>query len=132
MSKSMVLKKLLIVDDEAVIRTLIERMLKNENYQLSFASTMREGKSCVDQDRFDLLLTDLRLPDGNGIEIIRDFKTKFPEAAVLVMTGSLTPEERLAQAPEHSVIACIQKPFNLDILQQAISQALDMYVDGKY
>jgi DNA-binding NtrC family response regulator len=118
--------KILIVEDESVIRNLIKRILGQDIYQLSLACTIQEGTDWIQREDFDLLLTDLRLPDGSGTEIIQQFKAKFPGAGVLVMTGSLTPEERLARIPNDSILACIQKPFTVEILQKTIADALQI------
>ena len=84
------LKKILIVDDEFVIRALLQRAI-----------------------------------DPMKCDLIRHFKTRCPGASVLVITGSLTPEERLSQVEDLDISDCIQKPFELRILQKAVYQALE-------
>ncbi len=117
--------RILIVDDETVICSLIQRMLSG-TYELTLAGSLEESMEKIQTHDFDLLLTDLRLPDGDGMEIVKHFKAKRPQAPVLVMTGSLTPEERLAQIPLNGIRQCIQKPFEVAVLQQAIRDALEV------
>src|SRR3989344_3224117 len=118
-------KRILVVDDESVIRALVQRAIDPTKCDLILAGSVQEGMEQIDRMGFDLLLADLRRPDGNGVDIIRHFKTKYPGAPVLVITGSLTPEERLLQVEGSGVTDCIQKPFDLQVLQKAIYQALE-------
>jgi DNA-binding NtrC family response regulator len=115
--------KLLVVEDEAVIRDLVGRVLGDMNCDLVTVENADTALDLIGNSSFDALLTDLRLPGGSGVEIIRRFKTKFPEAPVVIMTGSLTPEERIAELGDQQVIACIHKPFDLQVLQRVMTQA---------
>ena len=117
-------KRILVVEDESVIRALVRRVLAGGDWELVVADSIQEGQSWIHGQAFDLLLTDLRLPDGHGVEIMRLFKAKFPHAAMIVMTGSLTPEDRFHEVPLLGEVECIFKPFDLDVLQKAVSQAL--------
>jgi two-component system response regulator PilR (NtrC family) len=119
-------RRILIVEDESVVRDLLNRILPRPEYRLTFAVTVAEGIQWIQEGIFDLLLSDLRLPDGSGVEVIRPFRDRFPQAPILVVTGSLTPEERLAQVGSLGIQACIQKPFKVRELQRTVEQALTM------
>src|SRR5450755_2091616 len=84
---------ILVVEDEPVIRMLVGRVLVSRDRHLVVTDCMQEALSQIHQKPFDLLLTDLRLPDGHGVEVMRQFRNKFPRAPMIVMTGSLTPED---------------------------------------
>ncbi len=118
-------RRILVVEDEPAIRQLVQRVLQKEGLAVKLGANPREGEDAIAGEEFALLLTDLRLPDGSGTETIRRFKTRFPQAPVLIMTGSLTPEERLAQVNDLGVLQCLHKPFELVSLQQAVARALE-------
>jgi two-component system response regulator PilR (NtrC family) len=123
-------KKILLVEDESVIRCLFDRILHSPHYRLTSSGSVTAGIASIEEGTFDLLISDLRLPDGCGTEVIRRFKEKFPEVPVLVVTGSLTPEERMAQVAGLGVHACVHKPFEVQKMQETIDQVLEMPFHG--
>ena len=118
------LKKILVVEDESVIQTLVQRAIDPMKCRVISVGSIQEGKEQIDQADFDLLVADLRLPDGSGVETIRHFKTRCPGASVIIITGSLTPEERLKQVEDLKISDCIFKPFELQVLRKAVHAAL--------
>ena len=117
-------KRILIVDDEEVIRRLLGRLFSKDAYDLVMAGSVQEGLAQVDAQDFHLLVTDLRLPDGNGVAVIRHFKERFPSSKVIIMTGSLTPEDRLSDVNDVPIMECLSKPFELDVLRRAVMKAM--------
>jgi DNA-binding NtrC family response regulator len=117
-------KSILVVDDEEVILRLLTRFFTNSAYDLVIANSIKDGIEKLDKCNFQLLLTDLRMPDGNGTELIRRFNGKFPASKVIVMTGSLAPEEDMKAVADIQISACVAKPFDLNVLRGSIAQAL--------
>ncbi len=117
-------KRILIVDDEEVIRRLLGRLFSNAPYDLVMAGSVQEGLAKVAEQDFHLLITDLRLPDGDGVTVIRRFKEKFPSSKVIIMTGSLTPEDRLTEVNDVPITECLSKPFELDVLRRVVMKAM--------
>ena len=116
-------KKILIVEDEEVIRRLCGRLLSKAGRELILVETVQEAFDTIKNNELDLLVTDLRLPDGHGIDVIKRFKEKFPEKNAIIITGSPTPEDRLHQIEELN-IECIFKPFEPPVLEAAVRKAL--------
>lgn len=114
----------MIVEDEAVIRSLLGRIFAATPYDLTLAGSISEGIEKVNAMDFHLLVTDLRLPDGSGTTVIRHFREKFPSSGVIMMTGSLTPEDRMNQVSDLGIIECLHKPFDLEELRHSVSRAL--------
>src|SRR3546814_14516650 len=77
----------LIVDDEVDIRELVEIALGRMNLATIAVGTLHEARALLAQQRFDLCITDMRLPDGNGIELVRDIQARFPQTPVAVITA---------------------------------------------
>ena len=117
-------KKILVVDDEEVIRQLCQRLLGKLGFDLILAGTVEAALSTIDQSTLDLLVTDLKLPDGSGTEIIFHFKNKFQTSGVVVMTGSATPEDRLASCAG-LVSSSLMKPFDKGSFISAVTNALE-------
>jgi DNA-binding response OmpR family regulator len=80
--------RILVVDDEAVIRRTLETMLRRQGYEVWTAADGAEAFAWLHQGAFDLLLIDLGLPDMSGLEIAQSAGVSQPEAAVLILTGS--------------------------------------------
>ena len=118
-------KKILVVEDEFIIQTLFRRLLKAPAYEFTMASTVREGLEALDKGFLpDLLISDLRLPDGYGTDVILRFHKLRPEAPVIIMTGSPTPESRLADLDGIRVEATVNKPFEIENFLQVVGRCL--------
>jgi len=79
--------KLLIIDDEERLRNLMARILQLEGYEVSTASTGREGLKKLQQEPFNVVLSDVKLPDSNGIELTEQIKKNWPATEVIVLTA---------------------------------------------
>ncbi len=79
--------KLLIIDDEERLRNLMARILQLEGYEVSTASTGREGLKKLQQDPVNVVLSDVKLPDINGIELTEQIKKSWPATEVIVLTA---------------------------------------------
>jgi two-component system NtrC family response regulator len=84
--------KLLIIDDEDRLRQLLSRIMQLEGYEVSEAATAKEGLKRLEQDPFDVILSDVKLPDINGIELTRRIKESWPATEIIVLTayGTIT------------------------------------------
>ncbi len=124
--ESISLKKVLVVEDEKVMQILVARLFKRGDFsvELSTVGTIKEGLDFIDKNDFALLVTDMSLPDGRGVDVIRRFRDKFPNAPIIVMSGSLTIEVEVDAIGGAKVSTCLQKPFSVDAFHAAVSQAL--------
>lgn len=80
-------KKILIVDDEPEMRIALETTLQRENYQLVCAEDGKQALEQFENQVFDLVLTDVRMPKLNGLELLREVKERSPETPVVMMTA---------------------------------------------
>lgn len=78
---------ILLLDDEVKLRELIARMIGLEGYTVTQAGNVREALRKMEQEEVQVLITDVRLPDGNGVELVQQVKEKYPQVEVLVMTA---------------------------------------------
>jgi DNA-binding NtrC family response regulator len=84
--------KILIVDDEEVVRLSYTRILAGTNCNVKAVSTWTQVSQLMQQDPFDVVLLDLRMPEMDGITVLRALKQRWPESEVIIITGYPTLE----------------------------------------
>jgi DNA-binding NtrC family response regulator len=118
--------RILIVDDEDIVRTCCSRALSPEGYEVRLAKNGLEGLKLASEERFDLVLTDLKMPDMDGIEVLRIIKEKWPETEVIIVTGYQTVDTAV-KAIKLGAYDYIEKPFTPDALVSAVTEALSRH-----
>ncbi|NUY79590.1 sigma-54-dependent Fis family transcriptional regulator [Flavobacterium sp. MAH-1] len=78
---------ILIIDDEDKLRGLLARIIKGEGFEVSEASDLKSGFRKLEQQHFDVVLCDVKLPDGSGVEFVQKVKTAFPAVEILLLTA---------------------------------------------
>ncbi len=111
--------RVLILEDEVSLREILRLILDDFNYQVEEAGTLEEAREKLKEGEFDLVLVDLRLPDGSGMEVVREIKEKTPETEVIIITA-FASTETVKEAFELGVYDYVEKPFNLDDLKLLI------------
>jgi two-component system response regulator PilR (NtrC family) len=116
-------KKILVVDDEESIRDVLGIMLRKEGYDLFMAGSRAAAAKVLARDAVDMVITDVKLPDGDGIEILRHVKAASPEMAVVVMTayGSTETAVTALKLGAHDYLV---KPVDVEELKIVIRNAL--------
>lgn len=115
----------LIVDDEADILELLELTLLKMGLQVERASTVKAALQKVQEREFDLCLTDMRLPDGEGLEIVRYIGANCPNLPVAVITAHGSTENAVA-ALKAGAFDYLSKPVALDQLRAVVKSALKL------
>ncbi|HEV8713934.1 MAG TPA: sigma-54 dependent transcriptional regulator [Candidatus Binatia bacterium] len=117
--------KILVVDDDASVLALFQTVLGSEGYDIICASSGEEALQQLEQERFDLLISDLRLPGMDGITLVKQAKAINPAMPSLVLTAYGTVESAVAAMKEgaHDYLA---KPFANEELRLAVKNYLDL------
>ena len=116
---------ILVVDDERNIRTLCSRVLAGDQIEVHGVGTGKEGLQTADEVSPDLVLLDLRLPDMDGIEVLRALKARHVETAVIIITG-FGQIQSAVEAMKAGATDYLEKPFeHLDKLKLAVARALE-------
>ena len=118
----MTAKKVLIVDDETDICELIEITLMRMGITSQSALNLTDAKILLDTEHFDLCLTDMNLPDGNGIELVEHIQKNFNELPTAVITAHGNMESAVT-ALKAGAFDFVSKPVDLQILRNLISAA---------
>jgi two-component system response regulator PilR (NtrC family) len=87
-------RRMLIVDDEKYLRDTLRAFFEYQGFQVFEAADGIEASEKVRQDSFDLVLTDLRMPGLDGLEVLKLVKSLSPETAVLILTGYPSPQSQ--------------------------------------
>ena len=116
--------QILHVDDDPDIRLLISASLRDFGYVVATASTKAEAVELAEQVKFDLFILDVRLPDGNGIELCREVKELQPGRPVLYYSAYASDEEQEA-ALSVAGDAYLKKPVSAAVLEQTIAELLE-------
>ena len=118
------MKKILIVDDDPIFLVLLYRTLLDEGYQVIKANKSLEAISAVENNSFDLAITDLIMPDIDGIELAKKILEIDPKLPIIIITGS-GHFEKAAEAMKIGAYDFIAKPFELKEICTSIKRALD-------
>ena len=113
----------LVVDDEPDLRTLYELTLLREGHQVVAAADLAQARECLAQQRFDVLITDMRLPDGLGLELLHALNNEQRTEKSIVITAYGSAENAV-EALKTGAFDYLTKPVDLKQLRAAVSAAL--------
>jgi DNA-binding NtrC family response regulator len=115
---------ILVVDDEAEIREGLELLLSSEGYEVAAAGTGNAGLTALEDHPFDLLLLDVSLPDRNGLEVLKEIRTRDPYLSIVLITayGSIDMARTAFKTGAQDYIT---KPWSNDELLAVVSQAVE-------
>ena len=117
-------KKILIVDDESEMRVALETTLKREKFQLICAENGKQALDKMEDDDFDLILTDVRMPKVNGLELLRAVKERSPKTQVVMMTAYGTIDNAVEAMKEGAFDYLIKgSGFSADVLVSTVKRA---------
>ncbi|MDL1956239.1 MAG: response regulator [Candidatus Desulfofervidus auxilii] len=116
----------LFVDDEVRILAAIKRMLRQENYKKIFVSRAIEALEIIEKEPVQVLVTDLRMPEMDGLALIRKVKEKKPEIVCIILTAYSQVPTLLAAINQGDVFRYLTKPWNSEedfkkVIQEAIA-----------
>ena len=115
--------KILLIEDDISFCKLLEKFLIKKAYDVTIAFSAEEARLAIKKESFDLILTDLRLPDFDGIGLMAEFKILYPEIPVILMTG-YSDVNTAVKAIKNGAADYISKPFNPDEVLLVITNAL--------
>jgi DNA-binding NtrC family response regulator len=117
-------QRILIVDDEASLRTALFRALDRKGYQVITSASAKEAETVGSTDKaLDLAIVDLRLPDGDGIELMQKLRVLHPNIQVIILTGHASIESAV-EATRKGAFHFVTKPCNLDEIMTLVDRAL--------
>lgn len=115
--------KVLIVDDDQMIRSTLAEVVSTWGYRTFQAASLAETIALVDRERPDALLLDVKLPDGSGISILEKLKTRLPELVIIVVTGYVAHNDAF-EAGLHQAYGYVTKPIDQIQVRSMLEESL--------
>jgi len=116
-------KKALVIDDEQIVLESVSALLTDEGFEVDVSLDGRQGLDWAIERNYDVVLTDIRMPDIGGMKVLRDVKRINPTLPVIMITGYASVESAV-QAMKLGAAEYIEKPFEPEQLLDAVSRAL--------
>lgn len=118
--------RILIIDDDSSLRQMLQRHLNRHGHDTLTAENGLVGMQLFESDSFDLVITDIIMPEQEGLETISQLKGRNPRTGILVISGggSITADDYLKLALALGADAALAKPFNLSELDRTVNDML--------
>ncbi|MFN7955426.1 MAG: sigma-54 dependent transcriptional regulator [bacterium] len=114
----------LVVDDESPIRVVCRRVLDRDGYHVEEAADGKAALELLELGEFDVIVTDLKMPELQGLDLLREVKARQPEVEVIMMTAHGTVQDAI-EAMKHGALDFLVKPFDLDELSISVAKAIE-------
>ena len=118
-------RTILVVDDELSMREFLEVLLSKEGYKVSVAKNGKQAVNMIEKNEYDLVLSDIRLGDITGLEVLKEAKKKNPDTAIIMISAYSTTEIAV-EAMNHGAYDFVPKPFDNIELKLTIQKALEL------
>ncbi len=115
--------RILIVDDELSMRDFLKILFENEGYEVTVAADAAKALELAVKDPFDIVITDIRMPGMNGLELLAELKRHFPDLPVVMITAYASPDDAV-QAMRQGAFDYITKPFHVDEIKKVTRTAV--------
>jgi DNA-binding NtrC family response regulator len=117
--------KVLIIDDDEAIRIFLQSVFERDGYNVFLATNGAEGLSLAWQNSFDLIVTDMVMPDLGGAEIVARLRKSGCDVPIVVITGYADGDANLQDIKEYRVDCVLYKPFAAHEVTEAVSRIMD-------
>lgn len=115
---------ILVIDDESNVRLLIRKMLESEGHTIIEASDGFEGVEHYHNSQVDVVITDLIMPDKEGLETIHELKKEYPDIKIIAMSGTENRDIHLGTAKLLGATDVLTKPFKKEALLMKIRELI--------
>lgn len=119
--------KILVVDDEVIALKNLCHVLKKEGYEVTAAKSGKHALSCLDKQEFALVLTDLKMPQVDGMQLLKRIKSVYPKTEVIMITGFSTVGSAV-ESLKAGAYHYIAKPYNLDEVRKVVYEATQKFL----
>jgi len=118
---------ILVIDDDAIVRRTLQEILESEGFQVTSAENGRQGIAAFDRRRPDLVITDIIMPDQEGIETIIHLRKVWPQGPIIAISGGgrIGNVDFLQMAERIGADAILSKPFEPEELLALVTRCLD-------
>ena len=118
-------QRIIVVDDEDLLREFLVDLFEREGYTVRSTTNPREALRMVDEEGFDLLVTDIKMPEMDGLELLRRVRASHPDLPVVMMTGYGSADNAI-QALNLGAFNFVRKPFAVEEILKVVRKGLDL------
>ncbi len=118
----MPIEKIVVLEDDLIVRKNLEQQLRSRRYDVAAVSTIAAAQECLDRDTFDLMFVDVRLPDGEGTDLLRQLQQRPQRPIVVMMTGHSSVQSAV-ECMQNGAFDYLIKPFSADQLDVTLKKA---------
>ena len=118
-------KKILFVDDDPNIQKMIEIFLRKYNFNVTFVKSGRSALHKLQEDNYSLVISDIQMPEMDGLTLIEKIKIKYPEIPVVIISA-YGQEQMTEKAMAKGASKILNKPFDSKILISTIQEFLEL------
>src|SRR5271154_726741 len=115
----------LVVDDDMAVCRILQRMLNDEQYQVQISQSVADAKEVIEQKPFDVYVMDYKLPDGTGLDVAEQIRSKGSEAPIILISG-YDPSTVAVRAEKLRISDIIEKPFSRATICTAVNKAIGL------
>src|SRR6202522_4136873 len=118
----MPIEKIIVVEDDVIVRKNLEQLVRQQRCDVASAGTLAETREIMSRDSFDLLFLDVRLPDGEGTDLLREIQSQ-PLKPLVVMVTGFGSVESAVECMRNGAFDYMLKPFSADQVQVILKKA---------
>src|SRR5215471_4900540 len=118
----MSIEKIVVLEDDLIVRKNLETQLRTRRYDVASASTIAEAQEFLNKDNFDLLFLDVRLPDGDGTELLKSLQLR-PQRPLVVMSTGFGSVESAVECMKNGAFDYLIKPFSAEQIEVVLKKA---------
>ena len=116
--------RILVVDDERSMQEFLEIFLRGEGYEVTTAGDVAAARALIESDEFDVVITDIQMPGGSGLDLLHAARDASPDAMVIMITAYASTETAIA-AMKDGAYDYLTKPFRVDEIRLVVEKALE-------
>ncbi len=120
----MPIEKIIVLEDDLIVRKNLEQQLRNRRYDVASAQTIADAQELLSKDNFDLVFLDIRLPDGEGTDLLKEIQSRASRPLVVMVTGFGSVESAVS-CMRDGAFDYIIKPFSSDTIDVTLKKAED-------
>src|SRR5687767_5590083 len=120
----MPIEKIIVLEDDMIVRKNLEQQLRQRRYDVASATTIAEAQELLSKDNFDLIFVDIRLPDGEGTDLLKQIQQRAFKPLAVMVTGFGSVESAV-NCMQNGAFDYIIKPFSADTIEVTLKKAED-------
>ena len=117
-------KEIIVIDDEKIVCNMCKRVLEADGYEVETFTDSVLALQRIQEKRFDIVVTDLKMEDVSGMDILREVNTRYPDTKVIMLTAYATLDAAI-EAIREKIFDFFPKPVKIEDLKKSIRKALE-------